>query len=92
MVTTFCILEDFENALPRLIIYCSNTEDDGEINFIAYQSLSRLISVFLSNVLHCMYDVSVVHRCTLYLNKILFTLKSDKLLMCPRKVMVVKLI
>ena len=35
----------------------------------------RLISVSLSNVLYCIYDVSVVSRCTLYLNKILFTLK-----------------
>ena len=55
MVALFCLLEDFENALPRLIVYCSNTEDDGEINFISYQSLTSFF-------------------------------------MCPRKVMVVKLI
>ena len=39
------------------------------------QTSLRLISVSLSNVLYCIYDVSVVSRCTLYLNKILFTLK-----------------
>ena len=33
-------------------------------------------SVSLSNVLYCIYDVSVVSGCTLYLNKILFTLKA----------------
>ena len=38
------------------------------------QTSLRLISVSLSNVLYCIYDVSVVSRCTLYLNKILFTL------------------
>ena len=40
------------------------------------QTSLRLISVSLSNVLYCIYDVSVVSRCTLYLNKILFTLSS----------------
>ena len=40
------------------------------------QTSLRLISVSLSNVLYCIYDVSVVSRCTLYLNKILFTLKE----------------
>ena len=39
------------------------------------QTSLRLISVSLSNVLYCIYDVSVVSRFTLYLNKILFTLK-----------------
>ena len=39
------------------------------------QTSLRLISVSLSNVLYCIYDVSVVSRCTLYLNKILFTLR-----------------
>ena len=38
------------------------------------QTSLRLISVSLSNVLYCIYDVSAVSRCTLYLNKILFTL------------------
>ena len=38
------------------------------------QTSLRLTSVSLSNVLYCIYDVSVVSRCTLYLNKILFTL------------------
>ena len=38
------------------------------------QTSLRLISVSLSNVLYCIYDESVVSRCTLYLNKILFTL------------------
>ena len=38
------------------------------------QTSLRLISVSLSNVLYCIYDVSVVSLCTLYLNKILFTL------------------
>ena len=38
------------------------------------QTSLRLISVSLSNVLYC--DVSVVSRCTLYLNKTLFTLSS----------------
>ena len=40
------------------------------------QTSLRLISVSLSNVLYCIYDVSVVSRCTLYLNKILFTLMA----------------
>ena len=40
------------------------------------QTSLRLISVSLSNVLYCIYDVSVVSRCTLYLNKILFTLSQ----------------
>ena len=40
------------------------------------QTSHRLISVSLSNVLYCIYDVSVVSRCTLYLNKILFTLNK----------------
>ena len=40
------------------------------------QTSLRLISVSLSNVLYCIYDVSVVSRCTLYLNKILFTLNE----------------
>ena len=40
------------------------------------QTSLRLISVSLSNVLYCIYDVSVVSRCTLYLNKILFTLST----------------
>ena len=40
------------------------------------QTSLRLISVSLSNVLYCIYDVSVVSRCTLYLNKILFTLND----------------
>ena len=43
------------------------------------QTSLRLISVSLSNVLYCIYDVSVVSRCTLYLNKILFTLSLIKL-------------
>ena len=43
------------------------------------QTSLRLISVSLSNVLYCIYDVSVVSRCTLYLNKILFTLNSHAL-------------
>ena len=38
------------------------------------QTSLRLISVSLSNVFYCIYDVSVVSRCTLYLNNILFTL------------------
>ena len=42
------------------------------------QTSLRLISVSLSNVLYCIYDVSVVSRCTLYLNKILFTKKNKK--------------
>ena len=33
------------------------------------QTSLKLISVSLSNVLYCIYDVSVVSRCTLYLNK-----------------------
>ena len=41
-----------------------------------FQTSLRLISVSLSNVLYCIYDVSVVSQCTLYLNKILFTLSS----------------
>ena len=41
------------------------------------QTSLRLISVSLSNVLYCIYDVSVVSRCTLYLNKILFTLNPS---------------
>ena len=40
------------------------------------QTSLRLISVSLSNVLYCIYDVSVVSRCILYLNKILFTLNE----------------
>ena len=44
------------------------------------QTSLRLISVSLSNVLYCIYDVSVVSRCTLYLNKILFTLNERVLL------------
>ena len=40
------------------------------------QTSLRLISVSLSNVLYCIYDVSVVSRCTLYLNKILLTLSG----------------
>ena len=47
---------------------------------IQIQTSLRLISVSLSNVLYCIYDVSVVSRCTLYLNKILFTLSST----CPK--------
>ena len=39
------------------------------------QTSLRLISASLSNVLYFIYDVSVVSRCTLYLNKILFTLR-----------------
>ena len=44
------------------------------------QTSLRLISVSLTNVLYCIYDVSVtvVSRCTLYLNKILFTLKPEQ--------------
>ena len=42
------------------------------------QTSLRLISVSLSNVLYCIYDVSVVSRCTLYLNKILFTLIDER--------------
>ena len=42
------------------------------------QTSLRLISVSLSNVLYCIYDVSVVSRCTLYLNKILFTLNNTR--------------
>ena len=42
------------------------------------QTSLRLISVSLSNVLYCIYDVSVVSRCTLYLNKILFTLNDPQ--------------
>ena len=34
------------------------------------QTNLRLISVSLSNILYCIYDASVVSRCTLYLNKI----------------------
>ena len=40
------------------------------------QTSLRLISVSLSNALYCIYDVSVVSRCTLYLNKILFALRD----------------
>ena len=46
------------------------------------QTSLRLISVSLSNELYCIYDVSVVSRCTLYLNKILFTLNVCHHKMC----------
>ena len=36
--------------------------------------------VSLSNVLYCIYDVAVVSRCTLNLNKILFTLNLKTLI------------
>ena len=45
------------------------------------QTSLRLTSISLSNVLYCIYDVSVVSRSTLYLNKILFTL-TEKLSLC----------
>ena len=47
------------------------------------QTSLRLISVSLSNVLYCIYciyDVSVVSRFNLYLNKILFTLTTPPLI------------
>ena len=38
------------------------------------QASIRLISVSLSHVLYCIYDVSFVSCCTLFLNKIVLTL------------------
>ena len=41
------------------------------------RGLPSILSLFrneFNNVLYCIYDVSFVSRCTLYLNKILFTL------------------
>ena len=51
------------------------------------QTSLRLISVSLSNVLYCIYDLSVVSLFTLYLNKILFSLniftdRSKAVLFC----------
>ena len=62
----------------------ASAEKQQELSFMVEQRTSRkqiqtsrrLISVSLSNLLSCIYDVSVVSRCTLYLNKILFTLKD----------------
>ena len=34
-----------------------------------------VMGITVYSVLYCIYDVSVVSRCTLYLNKILFTLQ-----------------
>ena len=73
------------SQLIRFAKVCSNVDDFNKRNRFKLgkqiQTSLRLISVSLSNVLYCIYDVSVVSRCTLYLNKILFTLKETHFLL-----------
>ena len=66
------------HAFWRMWCPCSGLVLDYKDRGKQIQTSLRFISVSLSNVLYCIYDVSVVSRCTnLYLNKILFKLRIN---------------
>ena len=67
IISIFINLFSVNNILFKYKVH----RDTTDTSYIQY---NRLTSVSLSNVLYCIYDVSVASRCTLYLNKILFTL------------------